>query len=95
MHLNLVPDHHDFNFLDEKHYTNHNNQEIKVRADPLIGVVEGISVQGDFCDSKTVIACVLANPNKPKHVFHTIGWETNNACLFMIFVELMISNKFL
>ena len=95
MHLALVDNHLSFNFLDEKHFANHQGHEIRARADPVTGILDGIQVSGNFRDSKSIIACVSPNPAKDRHVFYTIGRETNNAFSFMAFVEMMVMSRFL
>ena len=95
MHIALVHNHMLFNFLDEKHFANHQGQEIRARADPLTGILDGIQVDGNFCDAKSIIACISPNPNKDRHIFFTISRETNNAYVFMAFVEMMVIQGFL
>ena len=95
MYLSLAADHMVYNFLDEKHFANHQGHEIRGRSDPVTGILEGIPVEGNFRDAKSIIACVSPNPMKDRHVFFTIGRDTNNGYSFMAFVEMMVTTKFL
>lgn len=95
MFLNVVNNHQAFNFLDEKHIVNYNGIELKGRTDPLTGIVEGVEVDGDFRDSKTIMACVSVNPNKQQHVAYTIGSGNNTAISYVHFIEMLVVSKFL
>ena len=95
MYLALADDHMLYNFIDEKHFANHQGHEIRGRADPLTGILEGIQVDGNFRDAKSIIACVSPNPAKECPLFFTMGRKTNNGYSFMAFVEMMVACKFL
>ena len=95
MYLKLIPDHTTFNFLDEKHVVNHNGVERKGRIDPLTGMLPGVPVDGNFRDTRTIMACVSVNHRKPRHVAYTIGQENNSAISYVHFIEMLIVSGFL
>ena len=95
MMLNLISDHRKFNFLDEKHIWNHNGNPIRVRRNPITGVIPCIKISGNFRDSQSIIACISANRDKPQQLFYTMGKENNDSDSFMLFIRLMIAHRFL
>ena len=84
-----------FNFVDEKHIVNHNGVELKVRANPLTGQVDGVPVSGNFRDSRSLIACISVNPYKSRHVYYEMTTENVDADFFMTFIRSMVESGFL
>ena len=41
MYVNYFKDHTIFNFLDEKHIHNHNGHDLRVRMNPITGIIDG------------------------------------------------------
>lgn len=95
MYLSLLKDHTKLNFVDEKHLVNNQGQNLKVRADPVTGILDGIPVSGNFRDAQSIIACISANHEKERHLYYTIDRETNNAESFLAFIEGMVRDRFL
>ena len=95
MIISKLANHKVFNFVDEKHVTNHNGNELMVRIDPITGNRDGINVPGNFRETHSIIACISANPAKNKHIFASVGQGNNNSAAFMRFVEAMVTERFL
>lgn len=93
--MNKVSNHKIFNFCDEKHITNHNGTELKIRKCPITGNREGVPVSGDFRETFSIIACVSPNPAKQQHAFVTCGKGNNTSSSFKDYVELMVTQRFL
>ena len=84
-----------FNFIDEKHVVNHNGVKTKARADPLTGNVEGIMVDGNFRDSRSLVATISINPKKRSNCYYAMTKGTINAEYFMDFIKTMVYDGFL
>ena len=95
MFVNVVGDHTLFNFLDEKHFTNHNGQELKARVDPITGILPSIPVDGDFREAHNLMACISVNHRKSNHMFYTFNKEKGTASYFEAFIRAMVEQGFL
>lgn len=95
MMLNLISDHGKFNFLDEKHIWNHNGNPIRVRRNPITGIIPSIKVSGNFRDSQSIIACITTKKTKQQKLFFTMGKGNNDSDSFMLFIRLMIAHGYL
>ena len=84
-----------FNFIDEKHITNHNGIDLKVRRNPLTGKIDGIPVSGNFREACSLVACISVNPRKQQHTYYTMTKETVDASYFMEFIMSMVRDGFL
>ena len=90
MFVNVVRDHTLFNFLDEKHFMNHNSQTLKARVDPITGILPSIPVDGDFCEAHNLMACISVNHRKSNHIFYTFNKEKGTASYFEAFIRVMV-----
>ena len=95
MLLNLITDHSVFVFVDEKHISNSNGHDVKVRRDPLTGIVPCIKVSGNFRDSYSIIAAISPNPEKEHPIYATMSKTNNDSNAFMVFIESMITSGYL
>ena len=95
MFVNVVGNHTLFNFLDEKHFTNHNGQKLRARVDPLSGSLPCIPVDGDFREAHNLMACVSVNHRKDDHIMYTLTKEKGALLYFKAFVRLMVESGFL
>ena len=82
-----------FNFLDEKHITNHNGIELKVRMNLLMGQVDGLPVSGNFWEAHSLMACISVNLHKEYHMYYTV--TNKKASFFMNFIKNMVEDGFL
>jgi hypothetical protein len=88
--MDLLCDHTQWCFLDEKHIVNKDAIPPKGRADPLTGYVDYIPVTGDFRDSYNIFAIISGNPRKPRPVQYRIDQENGTAETFMMFIRALI-----
>lgn len=95
MLLNLITDHNVFVFVDEKHISNSNGHQIKVRRDPLTGIVPCIQVPGNFRQSYSIIAAISPNTEKEHPIYATMSETNNDSNAFMAFLESMVTSGFL
>ena len=84
-----------FNFLDKKHFINHNGQKLRARVDPLSGSLPCIPVDGDFREAHNLMPCVLVNHRKSEHIIYTLTKEKGTSSYFEEFVRLMVESGFL
>lgn len=93
--LNLVSNHQDYNFIDEKHIWNHNGLLLCVRRNPITSKIPVVKVSRNFRDSQSIIACISVSKKKPNGLFFTMGKDNNDSALFMSFMRIMIAKRFL
>ena len=62
------------------------------RADPLTGYLEFIPVSGNFRDAYSLMAIISANPDKPRPINYSMGWENGDAGAFLAFIEYLIGD---
>ena len=93
--MDALPLHHLWCFLDEKHIVNKDTIRDKCRADPLTGKMDYIPVSGDFRETFNLMAVVSLNPEKEKLIEYHIDKDTNDASMFVAFVENLVQSNYL
>jgi hypothetical protein len=91
--LAMLPNHHKYHFIDEKHLVNKDCIANRVRADPLLtGRVRCIQVSGDFQMADNLIAIISASFTKTSPVHYVLG-EDNGimAANFTGYIEYLIT----
>jgi transposase len=91
----LITDKSRFCFIDEKHLVNKDSVPKKLRACPVSGRMDFISVSGDFRKTYNLIACISSNPNKLTHCVYTMGEQNGTAAAFVNFCQMMIQTRWL
>jgi hypothetical protein len=66
--MDLLWDHTQWCFLDEKHIVNKDDIPPKGRANPLMGYVDYILVTGGFREAYNIFAIISGNPAKHRPV---------------------------
>jgi hypothetical protein len=90
--LAMLPNHHKYHFIDEKHLVNKDCITNRVRADPLTGRVWCIQVSGDFRMAYNLIAITSApSLTKTSPVHYVLGEDNGMAANFTAYIEYLIT----
>ena len=89
--LAMLPNHHKYHFIDEKHLVNKDCIANRVRADPLTGRVRCIQVTGNFRMAYNLIAIISPSLNKPLPVHYVLGEDNGTAANFTAYIEYLIT----
>jgi transposase len=92
--LAMLPNHHKYHFIDEKHLVNKDCIANRVHADPLTGRVWCIQVSGDFrmAYNLIVIAIITASLMKTSPPVHyVLGEDNGTAANFTAYITYLIT----